>query len=248
MTCASASHRGLSSSLCCCVLPAGGILRANALRNPLLRFLRRIGLGILTRIPSVRQTFVSTAAEDTVSYTNSSLAKPTADSSAGTGGLASAKCAGTAFPDISIMVRGVMRPATDLLRGGEGCFGTLVLFEPGAGSAAAAAAAAEGQAGPQDGSSSSSVDEVSKGGGVGASSSKAAAGWPASWGHWPLHVVSVARGPASGSEGGDAVAVDAWGLLSEYVGGADGVLVRPDGIIAAAGGPQDVEAWLKAHC
>jgi hypothetical protein len=249
MTCASRSHRGLSSSLCCCVLPAGGILRANALRNPLLRFLRRIGLGILTRIPSVRQTFVSTAAEDTVSYTNSSLAKPTADSSAGTGGLASAKCAGTAFPDVSIMMRGVMRPATDLLRGGEGCFGTLVLFEPDAESAAAAAES-EGQAGLQDGGSgSSNVDESSLGGGVGVSSSKAGAVRPTRWGHWPLHVVYVARGPASrGSEGGDAGAVDAWGLLSEYVGGADGVLVRPDGIIAAAGGPQDVAAWLKVHC
>jgi hypothetical protein len=225
------------------------VLRANTLRNPLLRFLRRIGLGILTRIPSVRQIFVSTVAEDTVSYTNSSLAKPTAGLMAGNVSPAPAKCAGTAFPDVSIMLRGVMRPATDLLRGGEGCFGTLVLFEPGAG--ADDAGAAEGQAGVQDGShSSSSVDELSLGGGAEFSSSKAAVGWPASWGHWPLHVVSVARGAAGGNcaEGGDGRAVDAWGLLSEYVGGADGVLVRPDGVIAAAGGPQDVAAWMKAHC
>jgi hypothetical protein len=228
------------------------VLRANTLRNPVLRFVRRIGLGILTRIPSVRQTFVSTAAEDTVSYTNSSLAKPEAGSMAGNSSPAPAKCAGTAFPDISIMMHGVMRSATDLLRGGEGCFGTLVLFEPNA-QPGADAAAAEGQAGLQGGSSGSSdVGKLSNGGGVGISSSKAAAGWPIGWGHWPLHVVSVTKGPAggngSGGGGGDGGAVDAWGLLSEYVGGVDGVLVRPDGIIAAAGGPEDVAAWLKAHC
>lgn len=201
----------------CCT--TGGLLRANALRNPLLRLLRRLGLGLLTRIPAVRQAFVSSVTEDSVAYTTSSLAKPAVGANPGPAG-----CAGTAFPDVSITVGGAMRPATDLLRGGDGCFGTLVLLQPPAG-------AVVGQAG--------SADDADAG------SSKATA-WPGSWGHWPLHLVSVARGlgVASGRAGG---AVDAWGLLAKHVGGADGVLVRPDGIIAAAGGPQDVQAWLKAH-
>lgn len=168
------------------------------------RFVRRLVLSVVTRIPALCERFISAAAEDTVSYTRSSLARAAA-------GSAAAKCAGTAFPDVAVSIGGVMRPATDVLRGGErGSFGTLVLLTPG----------------------SSSGDQV-------------AADWPSHWGCWPLHVVSVARqGAAAASEGG---AVDEWGRLSASVGGADGVLVRPDGIIAVAGGAGDVRGWFAAH-
>jgi hypothetical protein len=183
---------------------AGGLLRANAIRSPVARFVRRLVLSVLTRIPAVCQRFISTAAEDTVSYTRSSLAAA--------GSAAAAKCAGTAFPDVALSIGGVMRPATDLLRGGvSGSFGTLVLLTP------------------PGSNSSSGVDQ---------------AGWPSRWGRWPLHVVSVARQGAASDGGGG---VDEWGRLSASVGGADGVLVRPDGIIAAAGGVGVVRGWFAAH-
>lgn len=172
------------------------------------RFVRRLVLSVFTRIPALCERFISAAAEDTVSYTRSSLARAAARSAA-------AKCAGTAFPDVAVSIGGVMRPATDVLRGGQrGSFGTLVLLTPG---------------------SSSSSDH------------QAAADWPSHWGCWPLHVVSVARQGAAAAAASEGGAMDEWGRLSASVGGADGVLVRPDGIIAVAGGAGDVRGWFAAH-
>jgi hypothetical protein len=182
------------------------LLRANNVRNPVLRLLRRAVLSLLTRLPPVQQRLIATVAEDTISYTSSSLAK---------GAGASHPAAGTAFPDVGISISGVTRPATDLLRGGQGTFGSLVLLGPPAGAATG---------GSDSGDSSSQ--------------------WPTHWGHWPLHVVSVAQQQGSAGASG---AVDALGLLAREFGGAEGVLVRPDGIIAAAGGPQEVHSWLSAH-
>lgn len=180
------------------------------------RFVRRMALGVLTRIPPIRQGFIAILAEDTVTYTNSSLAKAPATS----GSAAAAKCAGTAFPDVSISINGNMRPATDLLRGGKGCFGTLVLLTSASGGGVT----------------------------VGGSGGGGNASWATHWGHWPLHVVSLAQQGTGGDVAGEKVAaVDEWGLLSKSVGGAGGVLVRPDGIIAAAGGPECIAGWLKAH-
>lgn len=217
------------------------VLRANTTRNPLLRLMRRLGLTMLAGLAPARQRIIATVAEDTVSYTSSSLAKPA--STAG-GPAAAAGCAGTAFPDASISIDGVVRPATDLLRGGRGFFGSLVLMTPPVG-------AAQG-----DGSQGRQGDD---GAAAGSGSSSKACAWPTHWGHWPLHVASLAR-KGSGVVGGDGVgadggadggggggAVDSWGLVSAAVGGADGVLVRPDGIIAAAGGPDDIAAWMRVH-
>lgn len=212
----------------------GGLLRANAIRSPFLRLVRRIVLGTALRFEPVKRRFIATVAEDTVSYANSSLAKSGAGSvssgSSGSGNrAAAAKCAGTAFPDVSITVGGEVCPATDLLRGGAGCFGTLVLLTP-------------------------SASTVGGGAGVGAGAGGGSnTEWPTHWGHWPLHVRSLARqGSASvdGSTAGSskaAAAVDAWGLLAAAVGGADGVLVRPDTMIAVAGGPGEIRGWMQAH-
>jgi hypothetical protein len=226
---------------CCCCCHCGctgALLRANAIRSPVARFVRRIALSVLTRIPPVRQMFISRAAEDTVSYTSSSLAKAVpagaaAQAGASTSPARSAQCAGRAFPDVSVCVGGVMRPATDLVRGGEGCCGTLVLLTAAQSPASSSNADAE---------SSSSASR-------GSAQAATLWGWPTHWGHWPLHVVSVARQAGTGSADGSGSlqAVDKWGLLSQAVDGADGVLVRPDGIIAAAGGPEVVVGWLKAH-
>lgn len=232
-----ASCRKAAFAICCCCFRCfrcccgctGALLRANAIRSPIARFVRRIALSVVMRIAYARQMLIATAAEDTVSYINSSLAKAVpAQAGASASPAGSAQCAGTAFPDVSVSVGGVMRPATDLLRGGEGCFGTLVLLTP-----------------PQSPASSSNAGAEGSSNG----NAQGATGWPTHWGHWPLHAVSVARQGAPGSavDSGAIQVVDEWGVLSQAVGGADGVLVRPDGIIAAAGGPEIVKGWLKGH-
>lgn len=207
---------------------AGTLLRANTVRGALPRFLRRLALSVLTRLPMVRSRLVPQITEDAVTYTSSSLARPAATTAA-----AAAQCAGTAFPDASITLDGSVRPATDLLRGGEGCCGTLVVLGT-LGSSVVSPGVSEAQGGLQDAGSAAA----------------AAAAWPTHWGHWPLHVVSLRQQQSKqGSVGGSGSsgAVDTWGLVSKHVGGAGGVLVRPDGIIAAAGGPQEIRGWLQAH-
>jgi hypothetical protein len=63
-----------------------------------------------------------------------------------------------------------------------------------------------------------------------------------------VHVLQQQQGAAAGAAAADA-AVDAWGLLRAAVGGVSGVgvLVRPDGIVAAVGGAVVVRAWLAKH-
>jgi hypothetical protein len=63
-----------------------------------------------------------------------------------------------------------------------------------------------------------------------------------------VHVQPQQQGLAAGAATA-SVAVDAWGLLLAAVGGASGVgvLVRPDGIVAAVGGAAVVRAWLSKH-
>lgn len=228
---------------------AGTMLRANAIRSPVLRLLRRAVLSVVTRLPGVQQRFMSTIAEDTVSYTSSSLAKAPGGggSSSSSTGPAAARCAGTAFPDASISINGVMSPATDLLRTSKGSFGSLVLLTP------PTSASSDGGGG---GGEQVAAAADSQSNGTPANTTTGSTGWPTHWGHWPLHVVRVAHqglsGAAGGGAGGDSEATvsgawDKWGLLAAYVGGADGVLVRPDGIIAVAGGAQQVTAWLDSH-
>lgn len=206
-------------------LHAGTLLRANAIRGAVPRFIRRVVLGILTRLPLVRSRLVPQVTEDAITYTSSSLARPAAAAAA-------AQCAGTAFPDASITIGGKARPATDLLRGREGSCGTLVVF-------GSQGLSPEGVSGGQEGAQQG--DSATAGSG-----SVPHAAWPTQWSHWPLHVVSLQQQGSTGSSGSSG-AVDTWGFVSKHVGGASGVLVRPDGIIAAAGGPDDVRGWLQAH-
>jgi hypothetical protein len=173
---------------------AGMLLRTQSMRHPLLRLLRRLALSML--LPLARGRLLAALTEDNVEYSSSSLA-------AGAG-----RGAGTAFPDvIIIMVPGErVRPATDLLRGPG--FGTLVLM-------------------------------------IGGADRKQ---WPTHWGPWPLNVVRVAS--SAGAEGPAPDAVDAWGLLAAVLRcqAGEGVLVRPDSMIAASGSPAAVRGWLERHC
>lgn len=219
-------------------------MRANAVRNPVMRFIRRVLLGLLLRLPPAQHSLEATIAEDTVNYTTGSLARlgPGRDAPA------AAPCSGAAFPDVSISIDGEVCPATHLLRGAEDCFGHLVLLTtPEAHSATARhqttdSIGTKAEAGDDGGAASAAADVCQ---------------WPTHWGGWrKLHVVSVLRQGSTGA-GNDAAyttacceptrAEDIWGLLSRAVQGADGVLVRPDGIVATAGGPQAIRAWLNGH-
>lgn len=221
------------------------MLRSNTLRKYFVRMLRLLGLWVLMSLPAVRQRMAAILAEDDIAYPTSSLAVPgpCPDGSSGSnkhpasfdvGKLSSTTARavwgscrpGYAFPDVSVMVGSDTRPATDLLRAGTGCFGTLVVLGPAAGTTASS---------PPD-------DAIPQ------------QQWPARWGHWPLHVMHVSQHQADSSKGDSSVAgaVDSWGLLGAAVGvgphvGDVGVLVRPDGIVAAVGGPQTIGRWLDVH-
>lgn len=246
--------------VCMCCRPAlphlattGLLLRINSVTHYLLRLLRRLAMTAMLALPSMRQWQAANLAEDDITYEGSSLARPAGAAGAGaagansSGGGGGGGCAGRGFPDVSISIRGVMRPATDLLRGAPGdggSCGTLVIMLP-----------ARNDSKSSTSSSSSSTAAGATRGSKGEVGD--AASWPAHWNRWPLNVVKVlpqGGGGSSSSAGGDngaaaaAAHADEWGLLAAALGGSyEGVLVRPDGMIAAAGSPGDIRAWLDAH-
>lgn len=235
------------------VCGTGLILRGNAgviMRSYIVRMLRLLALRVLTSLPMVRQLVASTLAEDTIAYPNSSLAVPAASphsdhrssSSSSTVPDTTASAAakavwdsckpGYGFPDVSVMIDGEPKPAIELLRSAPGSFGTLVVLAPSGSTAGAL------QSQQEKGS-----EDVK---------------WPVKWGHWRLNVVHVQgqhnNNNNSDSNSGDKVsyggAADKWGLLRAAVGGRNGevgVLVRPDGIVAAVGGAEVIDGWLQKH-
>ncbi len=231
--------------------PKGTLLRLNTMRNPFLRALRRAAISAAFSIRAVRRGAVATLAQDVMAYPDSPLTAagpapsrrpPRRAVSEQERFIWGAARPGTAFPDVHVSIAGAARPATDLLRGPVGGFGSLVLLMPRTGRVGAAASAGAG-------------------GGD--------AAWPVNWGPRALRVLRVALRPAAqqGSESdaapdatkGDAPADadDSWGLLAAAFGvgprqrrrraGALGVLVRPDGYIAVMGGPDAINGWLAKH-
>jgi hypothetical protein len=215
---------------------AGRLLRANAQRNPLFRFLRKWAIRTLLRLPALSGKMTSALAGDGISYSHCSLAASAAAAGrAATQAVSKPATAvqrqvwgcckpGAAFPDVSNEVDGVEQSAAVLLQSQPGCFGTLVLMPE--------AHQQQQQDGAVEGEDKAGKDD---------------AAWPSSWGHWPLNIVHVQQ--KQQQAGGGAGAVDAWGLLVAAVGGRSdaGVLVRPDGIVAAVGGPAEVKGWLAKH-
>jgi hypothetical protein len=186
-------------------------------------------------MPALSSKMVSAVAGDGISYSHCSLATAAAGRAAGPA-VKPATAAqrqvwgcckpGAAWPDVSIEVGGEERSAAVLLLSKPGSFGTLVLMP-------AAQQQQQQQGDAADG---------------GCKSGEGDAAWPSSWGHWPLNVVHVQQQQHVGAAG-TGVAVDAWGLLVAAVGGRTdvGVLVRPDGIVAAVGGPAELNGWLAKH-
>jgi hypothetical protein len=132
----------------------------------------------------------------------------------------------------------VEQPAVALLHSAPGCFGTLVLLH-----------ATRQQQQQQQQTSTTGKGET---GSEITTEGEGAAVWPNSWGRWQMNVVHVQpqqQDLAAGAAKASDMAVDAWGLLLAAVGGVSGVgvLVRPDGIVAAVGGPAVVRAWLAKH-
>jgi hypothetical protein len=146
------------------------------------------------------------------------------------------------FPDVSVKVRGILRPATDCLRGPPGCFGTLVIFRPLHNTETGLCRSNQHQ--QEDDEEVVLLQQL-----------LSDSGWPQFWVHWPLHAVAVAqraefdpvvKGLTRFDSGSFQGVYDSWGLLAATLGGRvdQGVLVRPDGIIAAVGGPEELKAWL----
>eukprot|EP00775_Hariotina_reticulata_P011862 gene11862-12006_t len=208
---------------------SGRTLRANTIQNIFLKRLRSILLNVALRLPFVRSNLLAFLTEDDINYANGSLSTPLSNQTAATPAAVSNAAGGTTADGWRVRRAvwgscrpGMIFPSVSVKIGGSTRPATDLLREhPGTLGCLVLLPDAEADA----------------------------TVWPLSWGSWKLHVVQVTPN-LPGNSSADGGVQDAWGLLAASLSGRTdvGVLVRPDGYVAAVGGPQQLQAWLDLHC